>query len=163
MDTKTYVWRKREGRRYRSVGASSGCFGNYVWPPRTTKNNKHWTNRSSKRSSDVRYPTWRTFVIRPPLFVLRQTPTLLLPRHRLRTQSIKPARLSTHMLDCSANMPKFIVRATMPSTTIANSHVLPYSSRLFCTLELLRPRPLPLSSIRDCLLQFPRSSTQRYV
>lgn len=35
-----------------------------------------------------------------------------------RTQSIKPARLSTHMLDCSANMPKFIVRGTMPTTTI---------------------------------------------
>ena len=88
---------------------------NYVCPPfpRITANNKHRTNRCGPppRGRRCRLVSWISprshSVSTPSLDPSHCSP--LSPHHRP-NQSITPARLSTHIFDCSANMSKFILR-----------------------------------------------------
>lgn len=102
-------------------------------PPRTTANNKHWTNRSAlRRRRRCRLVSWISLPVpissrtlrRPlrdpfldpsvPLFSLLFPLFACVPPQPGSNQSITPARLSTHIFDCSANMSKFILRPPIP-------------------------------------------------
>lgn len=110
-------------------------------------------------------PSVRPF--HPESFFLRFQPPLVRHHHGgFENRSIAPARLSTHIFDCSTNMPKFIPRPSTSSTTTTTTVVCRTTTRASLqarSLARLRAHVFPRAVVQTSSFKRRRSDDDEFV